>query len=253
MPNPGSPESMQQVQQQAPPMSSKTMIGMMLVLVIMMLVMSFRAQIGAALDVVFKYIAFDGQYPVLTLIIAGIVMITISTIVRSLMSDPIEMARNQQIQSDFNKEFRQARIENNLFKMKKLQEMQPQMMAMSMETSTKQMKVMPVTMIFLLPMYAWVWYFINPADMGGGNYFGGDTAGGVANCLSGVAHALVDIPWSEGYNLNTMLMNFFPVWIVIYTMVSMPIGQIENRLIRFIFLRKHLRELDLEVKRAEIE
>ena len=49
------------------------------------------------------------------------------------------------------------------------------------------------------------------------------------------------------------MMGFFPVWIVIYTMVSMPIGQIENRLIRFIFLRKHLRELDLEVKRAEIE
>ena len=114
MPNPGSPESMQQVQNQAPPMSSKTMIGMFLVLIIMMVVMQFRSQIGGALDYVFQYIAFDGQYPVLTLIIAGLVMITISTIVRSLMSDPIEMAKNQQIQSDFNKEFRQARMENNL-------------------------------------------------------------------------------------------------------------------------------------------
>ena len=92
MPNPGSPESMQQVQNQAPPMSSKTMIGMFLVLIIMMVVMQFRSQIGGALDYVFQYIAFDGQYPVLTLIIAGLVMITISTIVRSLMSDPIEMA-----------------------------------------------------------------------------------------------------------------------------------------------------------------
>ena len=112
---------MQQVQNQAPPMSSKTMIGMMLVLVIMMIVMMFRAQIGQALDFVFRYIAFDGQYPVLTLIIAGLIMITVSTIVRSLMTDPIKMARNQQIQSDFNREFRQARVENNLFKMKKLQ------------------------------------------------------------------------------------------------------------------------------------
>ena len=83
MPNPGSPESMQQVQNQAPPMSSKTMIGMFLVLIIMMVVMQFRSQIGGALDYVFQYIAFDGQYPVLTLIIAGLVMITISTIVRS--------------------------------------------------------------------------------------------------------------------------------------------------------------------------
>lgn len=243
MPNPGSPQSMQQVQSQAPPMSSKTMVGMMMVLVVMMVVMMFRAQIGSALDIVFRYIAFDGQYPVLTLIIAGVIMITFSTIVRSLMTDPIKMARNQQIQSDFNKEFRQARIENNLFKMKKLQEMQPQIMAMSMEASTQQMKIMPITMIVLLPVYAWVWYFLLVGDYGGvtGQYF------------TAANPPLADIPWSNGFDLNTMLVGFFPAWIIIYTMVSLPIGQIENRLIRFIFLRKHLRELDLEVKKAEIE
>lgn len=246
MPNPGSPQSMQQMQQQAPPMSSKTMIGMMVVLLVMMVVMYFRAAIGGALDFVFQYIAFDGKYPVVTLIIAGIIMITVSTLIRSVLSDPIQMAKNQQIQSDFNKEFRQARMENNLFKMKKLQEMQPQIMAMSMEASTQQMKVMPISMIVLLPVYAWVWYFINPADAGGGNYFGLES-------LSGMEHALVNIPWSEGFNLNEMLMGFFPAWIIIYTMVSMPVGQIENRLLRLYFLRKHLRKLDLEAKRAEIE
>ena len=231
---------MQQVQNQAPPMSSKTMIGMFLVLIIMMVVMQFRAQIGGALDYVFKYIAFDGQYPVVTLIVAGLIMITISTVVRSLMSDPIEMAKNQQIQSDFNKEFRQARMENNLFKMKKLQEMQPQIMAMSMQASTQQMKVMPISMIVLLPVYAWVWYFINPADLNGGDYFA-------------AGEALAHLPWSASFDLNSMLLGFFPAWIIIYTMVSMPIGQIENRLLRYYFLRKHLRQLDLEVKRAEIE
>ncbi len=126
-------------------------------------------------------------------------------------------------------------------------------MAMSMQTSTQQMKVMPVTMMFLLPMYAWVWYFINPTDSGGGNYFGGDSAEAIANSLSSLGHALVDLPWSEGYNLNTMLLNFFPSWIIIYTMVSMPIGQIENRLLRLIFFKRHLRRLNLEVNRAEIE
>ena len=115
-------------------------------------------------------------------------------------------------------------------------------MAMSMQASTQQMKVMPVTMIFLLPMYAWVWYFINPSDaaIAGGDYFAAGEA---------VAH----LPWSASFDLNTMLVGFFPAWIIIYTMVSMPIGQIENRLLRYYFLRKHLRELDLEVKRAEIE
>lgn len=229
---------MQQVQQQAPPMSSKTMIGMMMTLVIMMIVMSFRTQIGQALDVVFRYIAFDGKYPVLTLIIAGLVMITVSTVIRSLMSDPIQMARNQQMQSDFNKEFRQARIENNLFKMKKLQEQQPKMMAMSMEASTQQMKVMPITMLFIIPVYAWVWYFLVPE----GTYFNGDL----------VSNLIVNMPWGT-LDLNTMLMGFFPAWIIIYTMVSLPIGQIENRLIRFILLKKRLNVLDREVQKAEVE
>ena len=238
MPNPGSPQSMQQVQQQAPPMSSKTMIGMMMTLVIMMIVMSFRTQIGQALDVVFRYIAFDGKYPVLTLIIAGLVMITVSTVIRSLMSDTIQIARNQQMQSDFNKEFRQARIENNLFKMKKLQEQQPKMMAMSMEASTQQMKVMPITMLFIIPVYAWVWYFLVPE----GTYFNGDL----------VSNLIVNMPWGT-LDLNTMLMGFFPAWIIIYTMVSLPIGQIENRLIRFILLKKRLNVLDREVQKAEVE
>ncbi len=225
---------MQKVQQQAPPMSNKTMIGLMMSMIVMMAVMTFREPIGRALDVVFSPIAFDGQYPVLTLIIAGLVMITVSTVVRSLMSDPIEMAKNQQIQSDFNKEFRQARIENNLFKMKKLQEIQPQMMAMSMESSTQQMKVMPITMIVLMPVYAWVWYFLQV----GGDYFSEDV--------------IVNIPWSSGFDLNDPLL-FIPSWIIIYTMVSLPIGQIENRLLRFYFLKKHLKELESEAQRAEVE
>ena len=94
-------------------------------------------------------------------------------------------------------------MENNLFKMKKLQELQPQMMAKSMEASTQQMKVMPVTMVFLLPMYAWVWYFINPADLGGGDYFGEGTA---TFLETGLSYAAVQIPWAaDVFDLNTML------------------------------------------------
>jgi uncharacterized membrane protein (DUF106 family) len=236
MPNPGSPESMQNAQQQMPGMSGKTMMGMMLAMVIMLVVTSFRDPIGEALDVVFKYIAFKDS-PVLTLILAGIIMITISTVARSLLTDFIGMARNQQIQSDFNAEFRQARMENNLFKMKKLQEQQPQIMAMSMEASTQQMKIMPVTMLFVIPVYAWVYYFLKTGDTAA--YFPGQTV-------------IVNMPWGS-LDVNSLLMGFFPSWIILYTLVSLPIGQVENRLIRLVLLRKRLRELDIEAKRAEIE
>ena len=236
MPNPGSPESMQETQAQMPGMSGKTMMGMMLAMMIMLIVTSFRDPIGEALDVVFRYIAFKDS-PVLTLILAGIIMITLSTVVRSFMTDFVGMARNQHIQSDFNAEFRQARMENNLFKMKKLQEQQPQIMAMSMEASTQQMKTMPITMLLVIPVYAWVYYFLKTGDSAA--YFPGETV-------------LVNMPWGT-LDVNTLLMGFFPSWIVLYTMVSLPIGQIETRLIRLYLLKKRLRQLDLEVKRAEVE
>ncbi len=237
MPNPGSPESMQKSQQAMPGMSSWTMIGMFATLIIMFAVTSFREDIGRALDVVFRYIAIPDS-PVLTLFLAGIIMITVSTVIRSLMTDFIGMARNQQMQSDFNEEFRQARMENNLFKMKKLQEQQPQIMAMSMQASTAQMKTMPITMLFVIPVYAWVYYFLKTTPDAA--YFPG---------WDGV---WVNLPWGI-QDVTDLLMGFFPIWIVLYTLISLPIGQVENRLIRLVLLRRRLRKLDLTAKRAEIE
>jgi len=215
----------------ANPMSSKTMMGMLFTMLIMMVVMMFRTQIGGALDVVFQFITFKDSsgvpmYPMLTLVIAGLIAFSLSNIVRTLLTDPVKMARNQHIQSEFNKEMRQARIENNLFKLKKLEEQQPKIMAMTMDTSMSQMKTMPITMLFVIPVYAWIYYFIDPSV---GGYFTEDV--------------IVNMPW--GYlDLNDRLMGFIPVWIVMYTLISMPIGQIEARLIRWIMLKKRLEEID---------
>lgn len=223
MSNPGSPEQMQKMQQSMPAMPKGTMIGMMIALVIMMVVMMFRDPIGSALNVVFKYIDFGGEWPVFTLIIAGIIMITISTVIRGFISEPIEQAKVQQEQSAFNAELRQSRRENNLFKLKKLQEQQPQMMAKSMKSSTDQMKVMPITMVVILPVYAWIYYFVShtvdPADL------------------------VINMPWGL-LNLQDALMGFLPYWIIIYTMISLPIGQLENRFVRYYLLKRRLSELD---------
>lgn len=224
MANPGSPEQMQRSQQAVPAMPKGTLIGMMIALVVMMVVMMFRDPIGKALNVVFQYIDFGGQWPVFTLIISGIIMITLSTVIRGFITDPIEQAKVQQEQSGFNAELRQARIENNLFKLKKLQEQQPQMMGKSMKMSTDQMKIMPVTMVIILPVYAWVYYFISytvdPVDL------------------------YINMPWGV-LNLANSVMGFMPYWIVIYTMISLPIGQLENRFVRYYLLKKRLKELDV--------
>ena len=228
MPNPGSPEQMRQMQQDMPQMPKGTMMGMLVVLLIMMIVMQFREAIGKALNVVFQYIDFGGEYPVLTLVISGVIMITISTVIRAYISDPIGQAKRQHIQSEFSKEMRQARLENNLYKMKKLQEAQPKIMAASMNQQTTMMKTMPITMIVILPVYAWVWYFIN------------DTMGGADMSI------WINMPWGFA-DLNSTIW-FMPVWIVIYTLISLPIGQLENKLVNYIFLKKRLEEINKGVQ-----
>ena len=222
MPHPGSPQAAQQIQQSAPAMPKGTMIGMLLTLMIMMVVMMFREPIGRGLNYGLHVIDFSGQWPVFTLVIAGLIMITLSTIIRSLMTDFVTQARNQSIQSEFNKEMRQARLENNLYKLKKLQEEQPKMMAKSMDTSMQMMKSMPITMVVVIPIYAWVWFFIDntvPSEL-----------------------LTVAMPWGYVYLLDTLW--FLPIWIVIYTMISLPIGQLENRVVRYFLLKKRLKELD---------
>ncbi|MCQ2084756.1 MAG: EMC3/TMCO1 family protein [archaeon] len=224
MANPGSPEQMRESQQQnMQPMPTSTLVGMMATLLIMMVVVSFRSEIGGALNVVFQYVDFNGEYPVLTLVIAGLIMITLSTTVRSLLSDPIAMAKSQHLQSEYNAEMRKARTENNLYKLKKLQDLQPQMMSASMEQSTKQMKLMPVTMVFVIPIYAWIWFF-------------------VSNTVS-PEMLIINMPWGDA-NLNDMLLNFMPVWIIIYTLISLPIGQLENKIINFFLFKRRLAKLD---------
>ena len=227
MANPGSPEQMREVQNQnMQPMPMSTMFGMFAVLIIMMVVMMFRDAIGGALNVVFQVVDFGGQYPVLTLMIAGIIMITLSTVIRGVLTDPVEQAKSQHIQSEFNTEMRLARTENNLFKLKKLQEIQPQMMQESMAQSTKMMKMMPITMLFIIPIYAWIYYFVTNT----------------------VPVELLDIamPWGTT-NLNDTLLNFMPIWIVIYTLISLPIGQPETKLINYILFKRRLAKLDAGV------
>ncbi|MBE6519289.1 MAG: DUF106 domain-containing protein [Thermoplasmata archaeon] len=246
MANPGSPENMRAINaagtQSSGPNMTRMMIAMLVLMGVSMVTIQFRMQIGAALDVVFQFVAFDGKYPVISIMLVCTIAILITTTIRSLMQDPMAQARNQQIQSEFNKEFRQARIENNLYKMKKLEAEQPRMMEASMQQSTDMMKIMPITMLIFIPIIAWAWYFLSTGTIDEpGKYF------------QPWNEPIVDLPWCADVNLNGVLFLSIPVWFVVYMMISMPVSQIENRLIRLYLLKKELARLDSEVKRAEIE
>jgi len=235
MPNPGSPQNQAKAQQAMPTMPKGTMFGMVIAMAVLFIVMMFNEPIGSALNVVFQAIDFNGEWPVLTLVIAGLIMITLSTVVRSLMTDFVKQAKSQHIQSSFKTEMRQARLENNLYKLKKLQDQQPAMLAQGMETNTQMMKVMPITMVCVVPIYAWVRYFLNHTAEATNGWFDGATD--IAKEI------VINLPWGDVDILGTV-MSFIPIWIVIYTMISLPIGQLEGRIVRYFLLKKRLKELD---------
>jgi len=211
----------------APQMGQMT--WMLITLMAVFGVMMFRTQVGQALNYVFyPLIGFGGNYVVPTLIIAGIIMIGLSTIVRTLMMDTMSQAKNSKMMSAFNAELRQARIENNLYKIKKLTEQQKAMMSKTMESSMKMMKTLPITMMIVIPIFAWVWYFLENEAI----------------------NTLIHVPWAWAVDI-TGSMWVFPMWIFIYTLITIPFGQLVSRIIRWFQYKRRLEKLD-SVKETEI-
>lgn len=220
-----------------PDMENMQMPSMMPMMVMMFLILALymidgsNNTIGRILNYVLGFLDFGGQYPVATLMLAGAIMIVLSTVLRSFATDTVGQAKNQSKMSAFNKELKQARMENNLYKVKKLTEMQQTMMADNMSSMNSTMKVMPYTMLAIIPIFLWIRYFI-------------------AVTVAEAGTLIINIPWSAaGVSLSRVLW-FMPSWILIYTLISIPLGQIIARVVRTYQFRKRLQELD-ETETAE--
>jgi uncharacterized membrane protein (DUF106 family) len=52
---------------------------------------------------------------------------------------------------------------------------------------------------------------------------------------------LIAVPWS--YNVDLNALNLFPNWVLLYSLISIPFGQILSRLLRYYDFRKRLNEI----------
>jgi uncharacterized membrane protein (DUF106 family) len=174
--------------------------------------MATAEMVGWILD---PLIGFNGTYPILTLLCAGIIMTGISTLLRHFNTDWVETARSQKIMGVFNKELRKAQMNQNANKIKKLKEIQPEMMQKQMKTSKSQMKLMPVTMLIVIPIFAWIgWYFI-----------------------PGLSSKIISVPWAFNVSLTSVTVLWH--WILLYSMFSIPFQQVLQGCLKlFTFKRK---------------
>ncbi|MEM4264318.1 MAG: EMC3/TMCO1 family protein [Thermoplasmata archaeon] len=209
----------------APPMANPA--NSLLILMVMFFAMTvlftpgIRYAMGTAINyALFPIIGFGGSLPVITLLFAGVLMIFFSTILRHFFVDWVEMARNQKIANAFRKELTKARLENNTYKLKKLMDVQQEVMSKSMSGMQTQMKLLPVTMIVIIPIFAWLFVFVTEH----------------------IATSTISVPWGPVTDL--LGSNVFPNWILLYSLLTMPFGQVLARVLKYFSFNKRLKELE---------
>ncbi len=165
-------------------------------------------------------VGFDGQLPMLTLLFTGLLMSFFSISVRHLFVDWVGQARVAKMTSAFQKELRQARQSNNTYKLKKLTELQPQMMSQSMKSSQTQLKLMPITMLVIIPIFAWLANFVD----------------------FDLESTTFSVPWALDASMKNS--NILPNWILLYSLMTLPFGQVLTRTLKYFSFSKRLRELE---------
>jgi len=192
---------------QPPPMG-----GMLLTMLFMLyIIMNEDIRDGMGLfagSILEPRIGFEHQYPALTFLLAGITMISLTTIIRHVLIDWTRMAELQNKMAAYNKEMGDARRAGNEARMRKLMAMQPQIMMLQSELMSNQMRPMIFTMMVAIPVIMWLRIFVENMDL-----------------------KILSLPWEPNYSLIDSLW-FLPHWILVYSALSLPFGQILMRLLK---------------------
>ncbi len=168
-------------------------------------------------------VGFGGREPVLTLLFTGLLMSFFSIIVRHFFVDWVGQARNQRIASHFQRELRKARADNNTYKLRKLTEMQPQILAQSMKASQTQLKLMPVTMLVIIPIFAWLSNFVYIT-------------------IPTTSSTVFSVPWA--LDVDMTLSNILPNWILLYSLLTLPFSQLLTRVLKYVSFSSRLRKME---------
>ena len=176
---------------------------------------------GAAWVVLYPMIGLDSKYPVITLFMAGLVMVLLTTVIRHYFIDWVSSAKNQAMMKDFNKELRDSRMAQNDKKVTMLMAKQPEIMKINMESSMAQMKPMAFTMIFIIATFTFLGVFVND-----------------------LSSSMFSVPWNYNVDFQTSIVCAFQNWIFVYMLISLSFGQVLQRMLKLVTFSKRLKEMD---------
>jgi len=182
---------------------------------------------NAANLVLWPAIGFNGQLPVLTILLAGILTTTISSILRDYLTDWVKMARTQKILRALQRERIDAMRKGNQGKIKALTQYQASINKDLMEVQFAPMKSMAITMFMFIVLFTWLSVLVYDVLVVRGNQW-------------------IAVPWSS--NADLLAAYVFPSWILLYSLLAIPFGQIVARVLKYIRFRRRLEEMGVPLE-----
>src|SRR5512136_1020932 len=181
------------------------MLLLMLLLFVMILIFgdaNIRNVVAFSLNSAFApLIGFSGANPLLTIVLAGVVVVFLSSFFTHLFTNWKAMGQAQEASKAFNKEITKARKEGNTNRLQKLMKMQPQIMRMTTQSSGGMMKSMFFLFIFIAPIFIWLTYF-----------------------LGSVHYFYFTVPWGSGASLFGRDAWIMSNWFLLYMIFSYLAG-----------------------------
>ena len=182
--------------------------NLMILMFLMLMMLIIMPMFGPTLGLYFGYvleplIGFNGKYPVVTLFCAGLIVVTMSSLLTNFFTDWKKMGESQETSRAFQKELSDARKKGNENRVKKLMKMQPEIMKRQTEASGGMMKPMVFLIIFIWPIFMWLRAFL--ADM---------------------PYYYFSVPWANQVSLFSWPFNFGQAWLWLYLIFSMVFGQL---------------------------
>ncbi len=149
------------------------------------------------------------------------------SIIRDRYTNWVKMARTQKVMTAWRKEQMEAMRKGQQTRLSQLKEAQQGFMKDSMEVQTAPMKSMAWTMFMFIVIFTWLRLFVDVVLQDHGNQW-------------------IAVPWSNHLFLNSVYL--FPSWVLLYSLLALPFGQIVVRLLKYFHFRRRLQAMGVPLR-----
>jgi uncharacterized membrane protein (DUF106 family) len=177
--------------------------------------------------VLFPVIGFGGGAPTVTILIAGILTTTISSVIRDHYTNWLKTARTQKVMGALRREQMEAMRKGQASRLEKLKGVQLGMQKDQMEMMTTPYKSMAWTFLLFIVIFNWLALLVDVR-------------------LANLGNQWIAVPWSSHVYLNSVAV--FPVWVLLYSLLAIPFGQIITRVLKYIRFRRRLEEMGIPLR-----